>query len=98
MMWAFWAGGLGLGVGLGFIAGFFTGSWSIRRIGFAIKVRETPVDNPLVPQIPKTGWTLPEDGVGAENPLGPPPPSPAKFVKRDPRDWLDDLPSRKANR
>ena len=88
-----------MGLGLGFVLGFFTGSWSIRRIGFAIRVKETQPEAVSKKQRPKVGWGLPEDGdIGAENPLGPPPPSPRDFVKRNPRGWLDDLPSIQAGR
>lgn len=87
-----------MGLGLGFVLGFFVGSWSIRRIGFAIRLKETQHEAVSNAQRPKVGWTLPEDGIGAENPLGPPPPMPNQFVKRNPRNWLDDLPSKKEAR
>lgn len=93
-MWHFWLGGLGLGAGLGFIAGFFVGSWSLRRIGFAIRVSESSREA-IRAKKPQEGWGLPEDGmVGLEHPNGVPPEMPNARIKRNPRSWLDKLPSK----
>lgn len=91
MGWMLWASGVI--AGLAFMAGFILGAWSLRKIGYAIKVREEKFQAAKSLGGPRPQWGDPEPVVGDEHPHGPPPGTPESYIRRDSRKWTDMLSS-----